>query len=122
MRVDRQLEKHIPHRRVAGDDDLVDRTRVDGKFLNRATKISHQRALQRFGAVFRVVLDPRHHVRAAEALRIFKRGISDDFAGFEIQQAHDDRRGTKIDREAMQRAGASVRSPRRREECDRRPA
>jgi hypothetical protein len=39
-----------------------------------------------------VVRDARHHLRAAEALRILKRSVRDQLAAFEIEQAQHDRR------------------------------
>ncbi len=57
-----------------------------------------------------VVVDPRHDVRAAKALRVLERRIGDELAGFEIDQPDDDRGRPEIDREAMDRTGRSGRS------------
>ena len=52
-----------------------------------------------------VVMDPRHDVRAAEALRILERRVGDLLAGLEIDQPDDDGCGAEVDRETVNRAG-----------------
>ena len=52
-----------------------------------------------------VVMDPGHHVRAAEALRILERRVRDELAGFEIDQPDDDGGRPEVDREAVNRTG-----------------
>ena len=61
-----------------------------------------------------VVVDPRHHVRAAEALRVLERGVGDQLAGLEIEQAEHDGRRAEVHRQAVDRAGRPRRFPRRR--------
>ena len=54
----------------------------------------------------RVVMDARHHVGTAESLRIFERGVGDQFAGFEIDQAQDDRGRAQVHGDAVNRPAA----------------
>ena len=55
-----------------------------------------------------VVRDARHHLGAAEALRILKRSVRDQLAGFEIEQPQDDGRGAEVHRDAMDRPGRAL--------------
>ena len=57
--------------------------------------------------MLRVVVDARHHVRAAEALRVFERRVGDQFAGFEVDQAQDDGRRAEVHRDAVDRPGGA---------------
>ena len=52
-----------------------------------------------------VVMDPRHDVGPAEALRILERRVGDELAGFEIDQPEHDGGGAEVDREAVDRTG-----------------
>ena len=54
-----------------------------------------------------VVVDARHHVRAAEALRVLERGVGDQLAGLEIEQPEDDGRRAEVHREAVNRASST---------------
>ena len=54
-----------------------------------------------------VVADARHHVGAAEALRILERGVGDLLAGLQIEQPEHDRGGAQVHRDAVDRAGAA---------------
>ena len=55
-----------------------------------------------------VVVDARHHVGAAEALRVFERRVGDELAGLEVDQAQDDGRRAEVHRDAVDRAGRAV--------------
>ena len=55
-----------------------------------------------------VVLDARHHVGPAEALRVFERRVGDELAGFEVDQAQDDGRRAQVHRDAVDRPGRAV--------------
>ena len=78
------------------------RLRIHREFLDGARQIARQRAHQQ-AAVFAVVADARHHVGAAEALRILERGVGDLLAGFQVEQAQHDRGGAQVHRDAVDR-------------------
>ena len=89
-RVHIDSKREIAHRRVAGDDDFVNRPRIALHRFNRVTQVSHQRALQQSAALLRVVMDAGHDVGAGESLRVFKRLHFADFAVFEVHQTVDE--------------------------------
>ena len=55
-----------------------------------------------------VVVDARHHVRAAEALRILERRVGDELAGLEVEEPQDDRRRAEIHRDAVNRTAGAI--------------
>ena len=54
-----------------------------------------------------VVGDARHDLRPAEALRILKRSVRNQLAGFEIDKPQHNRRGAKVHRDAENRPGGA---------------
>ena len=55
-----------------------------------------------------VVGDARHDFGAAESLRIFERGVGDEFAGFQIDKPQDNRCRAEVHGDAEQGAGGAV--------------
>src|SRR6202034_1421771 len=55
-----------------------------------------------------VVCDARHDLGAAEALRIFKGGVGNQLSIFEVQQAHDHGRCSKIHRDSVNGTSGSL--------------
>ena len=71
-------------------------------------QISGQRSHQQPSRVIGVVRNARHHLGPAEALRIFKRSVRNQLAGFEIHQPKHDRGGAQVHRNAVNRPGRAV--------------
>ena len=61
-------------------------SRIDGQLLDRVAQVAGQRPHQQPAAVRRVVVDARHHVRAAEPLRVLERRVGDQLARLEVEQ------------------------------------
>ncbi len=64
-------------------------------------EIAGQRAHEELAAMVGVVLDARHHFGAAEALRVFKGGDSEDRAGAEVEETKDYGGGAEVESEAV---------------------
>jgi hypothetical protein len=102
-RVDPLPEEQVAHRRVADERDVVDRQGIHRQLGDRVAQVPGDGAHQQPSWMPGVVMDPRHDVGAAEALRVFERRVGDLLAGLEVDQADDHGRGTEIDREAVNR-------------------
>ncbi len=107
-RVDALAEEEIAHRRVADDHHFVDGLWIDGKLFNRVALITGQRAHQQPARMFSVIRDTRHHLRAAEALGIFKGCIRDQLAAFKIDEPQNHGRRSQIHRDAVNGAGGAL--------------
>ena len=94
-------EEEIAHGGVAHHHHLVDGLRIDRELFNGVGQVAGQRAQQQLARMLGIVGDARHHVGAAETLRILKRCVRDQFAGFQIEQTQHDRRGTEVHRDAV---------------------
>ena len=79
-----QAEEHIAHRRVCRDRHFANAVDRNAKSLDRVRQVAKQRALQKASFVIRIVMDARHDVGSAEALRIFERLSGNEFTGGEI--------------------------------------
>ena len=71
-------------------------------------QIAGQRAHQQLAGMLGVVVDARHDVGAAEALRVLERGVGDQFAGLEVDQAQDDGGGAEVHGEAVDGTGGAL--------------
>ena len=92
----------------AGHDELVDRRRVHRELLDGVPQVPRQRPHQELAGMLAVVVDARHDLGAAEALRVLERRVGDELARLEIEQPEDDRRGAEIHREPVERARPAI--------------
>ena len=53
-------------------------------------------------------MNARHHIGAAEALRIFEGCVRNDFAGFQVQEAQNDGGGSHVHGQPMNRSAATI--------------
>ena len=74
-------------------------------------EIAGERAHQQLARMMRVVMNARHHIGAAEALRVFERSVGDQLAGLEVEQPQHDRGRAQVHGDAMERAVDGDRSP-----------
>jgi hypothetical protein len=79
--------------------------RVDWELFDRVADVAGERPHQQEAAVLGIVLDPRHHVGAAEALRVLERRVGDQCAGLEIVETQHHRGGAEVHRQAVDRPG-----------------
>ena len=88
-----QPKKHIAHRRVADDDDLVDsplaELQAPAHFADLKIHAGDHHLLQLATKLSTIVGDAMHDVAAAESLRILKRSGVHDIAGLQVDQVHD---------------------------------
>ena len=78
-----------------------------GNFSMAWREVAGERAHQQSSGMLGVVGDARHDFRAAEALRILKRSVRDQLAGFEIDEAQDNRRGAEVHGDAVDGPGGA---------------
>ena len=101
-------EEQIAHGGVAHHDHFVDGLRIDGELFDGVAEVTGERAHQQPAGMLSIVGDARHDFRAAEALRILKRSVGDQFAGFKIDEAQDDRGGAQVHGDAVDGAGGAI--------------
>ena len=104
-RIHALAKKKISHGGIAHHYHLVNGLWIDRELLDRVGQVAGQRAQQQSSRVIRVVSDARHHLRAAETLRILKRSVRNQLAALEVEQAQNDRRRPKVHSEPMDRPG-----------------
>ena len=103
--IDVETEEQIAHRGVSGHHDLDDAAGIVRQVLQRPGEIAQKGALQQPPAMLGVVLDACHDVGAAEPLRVLEGVRCADFTCLQIEEAHHDGCGSKVDGKAVKTEG-----------------